>query len=136
LSRKRRSIARRAFLRQAGLTTAGALVTTAALSDDERGHPAVAILIDPGDEVARAGPARWALEQLKGVLAARNWADRTAAIDRDIEIMEGRSVTVSLDSTGPDDRSPLYPGFNATWSNQPYFVVRPAPRSRPARRQP
>ncbi len=81
---------RREFLKQAGLATAGTLLAGVGAGADAgaaagvgggaaggasaatAGTRAVAIQLDPDDPVAASGPARWAVEQLRSALSARN----------------------------------------------------------------
>ncbi|HXP60764.1 MAG TPA: hypothetical protein VN829_09745 [Dongiaceae bacterium] len=84
---------RREFLKQAGVVVAGATAGAAALQPatgsgsvqaPALASAAVAIVVDPADPVANAGPARWALEQLREALVQRQINVQTAGRTQDL----------------------------------------------------
>jgi hypothetical protein len=85
--------------------------------------PSVAIVRDPGDAVAAAGPARWAESQLVDALAARGVSvvfrqplehERADALR---VVLSGLGAPVALSAL---ERTDLAPDL----SNQPYAVIR------------
>jgi hypothetical protein len=74
---------RREFLLQTGAATAGCLLAgtlgsraSGATLPSKRVAGAVAIISDPSDPIASAPPSRWAVEQLRQALAARDFTVR------------------------------------------------------------
>jgi hypothetical protein len=97
---------RREFLVKTGLTAAGC--AAAGLLPKRLGAqtlPAagrgVTLLSDPGDPVASAGPAQWALQQLQDALTARGYRVRRAA---------------SPDAAAPDDFCLAAAGRASAWA--------------------
>jgi len=77
-SKRTQSLNRRRFLQTTALATAG-MAAAQHVTFAAGGADALAIVLDPADTVASAGPARWAVSQLQEALIAKGVATRSVA---------------------------------------------------------
>jgi len=99
---------RRRFLKQAGLTTAGALLGRPPAAGGAGPARSVSLVRDPGDGVVSSRPATWAAEELGRILAARGVGWRSVGRLGDAPrgdlciVAGGPAAALGVESVRPD----------------------------------